>query len=104
LKPPIRPWSKSHWEKEALRIGLVHEVCTPDELIERAHGLAGELAEKATLAVSAILKAVIQGGPLSLEEGLALEFEGIISTSRSRDVQEGVTAFFEKRKPVLRGD
>ena len=79
-------------------------MCRPDELIKRAQGLASELAEKAPLAVSAILKAVVQGGPLSLEEGLALEFEGILRTSRSTDVQEGVTAFFEKRKPVFRGE
>lgn len=90
--------------EEALRIGLVHEVCTPDALLERAHALATELANKAPLAVKAILRAVIQGGPLSLAEGLALEFEGIQSTSASKDVREGVTAFFEKRKPVFRGE
>jgi enoyl-CoA hydratase len=90
--------------EEALRIGLVHEVCKPDELLTRAHGLASELADKAPLAVAGILKAVIQGGPLSLEEGLALEFEGIQSTSGSKDVQEGIAAFFEKRKPAFRGE
>ena len=51
---------------ESLRIGLVHEICEPGELLERAGALAGELAEKPPLAVAGILKAVIQGGSLSL--------------------------------------
>jgi enoyl-CoA hydratase len=90
--------------EEALGIGLVHEVCTPETLLDRAHVLAIELAGKPPLAVAGILKAVIEGGPLSLEEGLALEFEAIVKTSGSKDAQEGVMAFLEKRKPVFRGE
>jgi enoyl-CoA hydratase len=89
---------------EALRMGLVHEVCRPEELLDRARALAEELAEKPPLAVAGILKAVIQGGPLSLEEGLALELEAIVATSGSQDAQEGIMAFLEKRKPVFRGE
>ncbi len=90
--------------EEALRIGLVHEVCAPEALLDRARALAIELAGKPPLAVSGILKAVIEGGPLPLEEGLALEFEAITKTSGSKDAQEGVMAFLEKRKPVFRGE
>ncbi len=89
--------------EEALRIGLVHEVCPPEELLERAQRLAGELAEKAPIAVAGILKAVISGADLPLEEGLALEYQAVEATSGTEDVQEGITAFFEKRKPVFRG-
>jgi enoyl-CoA hydratase len=90
--------------QEALRIGLVHEVCPRDELLARARALAGELAEKPPLAVAGILKAVIQGEFLPLERGLALEYEAISRTSGSDDAREGVTAFLEKRKPVFRGN
>ena len=89
---------------EALRIGLVHEVCEPEELLERARALAGELAMKPPLAVAGILKAVIQGGPLRLHEGLDLEFEALTRTSGSKDAREGITAFLEKRQPVFRGE
>jgi enoyl-CoA hydratase/carnithine racemase len=89
---------------EALRIGLVHEICAPGELRDRARALAGELAEQAPLAVSGILDAVINGTPVSLEEGLALEFKAISATSGSKDAREGITAFLEKRKPVFRGE
>ena len=89
---------------EALRIGLVHEVCSPEALRERAQRLAAELAEKAPLAVAGILDAVIRGGPLSLEEGLAIEYQATQGVSGTRDVREGVVAFFEKRKPVFTGE
>jgi enoyl-CoA hydratase/carnithine racemase len=90
--------------EEAHQIGLVHQVCTPDELQGRAHALAAELAEKPPLAVLGILEAVVQGGPLPLEEGLALEYRAMERTAGSKDTIEGVRAFFEKRKPVFKGE
>jgi enoyl-CoA hydratase len=90
--------------EEAYRIGLVHQVCRPDELLDRARALAAELAEKPPLAVAGILDAVIRGGELSLEEGLALEYQAVERTSGSKDTIEGVRAFFEKRKPVFKGE
>jgi enoyl-CoA hydratase len=89
--------------EEAYRIGLVNEVCAPDELLDRAQALAEELAEKPPLAVAGILKAVIDGGPLPLKEGLGLEFAAVEATSGTEDATEGVMAFLEKRKPVFRG-
>jgi enoyl-CoA hydratase/carnithine racemase len=53
--------------------------------------------------VAGILKAVIEGGPLSLEEGLALEFAALEASYGTEDATEGVMAFLEKRKPVFRG-
>ena len=90
--------------EEAHRIGLVHQVCGPEELLDRAHALAAELAEKPPLAVAGILEAVIRGGALTLEEGLALEYQAVERTAGSKDTIEGVRAFFEKRKPVFKGE
>jgi enoyl-CoA hydratase len=90
--------------EEACRIGLVHQVCAPEDLLDRANALADELAEKPPLAVAGILEAVIRGGELSLEEGLALEYQAVERTSGSKDTIEGVRAFFEKRKPVFTGE
>jgi enoyl-CoA hydratase/carnithine racemase len=90
--------------EEAQRIGLVHEVCRAETLLDRAQALAAELAEKPPLAVAGILEAVIQGGSLSLEDGLALEYRAMERTAGSKDTIEGVRAFFEKRKPVFKGE
>lgn len=89
--------------EEAYRIGLVNEVCPPEDLLDRAHALAAELAEKPPISVAGILKAVIEGGSLPLKDGLALEFAAVEATSGTEDAAEGVMAFLEKRKPVFRG-
>ncbi len=89
---------------EALRIGLVHEICQPDDLLEHAQDLARELAEKAPIAVAGILEAVIRGGALPLEEGLEIEYQAMERVSSTKDLREGIVAFFEKRKPVFRGE
>ena len=90
--------------EEAYRMGLVHEVCKPEALLDRAHALAFELASKPPLAVAGILKAAIEGGALPMREGLALEYEALERTIGSQDAQEGIMAFLEKRKPVFRGE
>ncbi len=87
---------------EALEAGLVGEVCGPDDLDARAALLAGELAEKAPIAVAGILDAVVRGGPKSLEEGLQHEYEALERAIVSEDMQEGVLAFLQKRKPEFK--
>jgi enoyl-CoA hydratase len=88
---------------EALRIGLVHEVCHAGSLQDRALELAHELADKAPIAMAGILKAVIEGEALSLDEGLKLEFQAVEACGQTEDSREGVLAFLEKRKPVFHG-
>lgn len=88
---------------EALEAGLVLAVCEPDELDAQVFALARELASKAPLAVAGILDAVVQGGPKSLEDGLAHEYAALERVISSEDLQEGVLAFFQKRSPSFKG-
>lgn len=88
---------------EALEAGLVLAVCEPDELDAQVFALATELASKAPLAVAGILDAVVQGGPKSLEDGLAHEYAALERVISSEDMQEGVLAFFQKRSPSFKG-
>lgn len=88
---------------EALEAGLVLAVCEPDELDAQVFALARELASKAPLAVAGILDAVVQGGPKSLEDGLAHEYAALERVISSEDLQEGVLAFFQKRTPSFKG-
>lgn len=88
---------------EALEAGLVLAVCEPDELDAQVFALATELASKAPLAVAGILDAVVQGGPKSLEDGLAHEYAALERVISSEDLQEGVLAFFQKRSPSFKG-
>jgi enoyl-CoA hydratase/carnithine racemase len=90
--------------EEAYRVGLVTELCAPDELERRASSLAATLATKAPIAVAGILEAVVRGGEESLDEGLAREYAALERVAASKDLQEGVLAFFQKRTPEFKGE
>jgi enoyl-CoA hydratase/carnithine racemase len=50
-----------------------------------------------------VLRAVVGGGDLPLEEALALERDAVRRCSESADQVEGMTAFLEKRRPKFEG-
>lgn len=84
---------------EALRVGLVNEVWPNDELFQRAHDLALELAGMPAAAVEGILRCVVGAGDKSLAEGIAEERRAVLSTMGTPDQREGIRAFLEKRRP-----
>ena len=55
------------------------------------------------LAIAAIKRCVHEGGQKSLDDGLAIEAEMMEGLFRSKDADEGLHAFVEKRKPEFVG-
>jgi enoyl-CoA hydratase/carnithine racemase len=90
--------------QEALEIGLVDKICEPGNLMNDAMELARELAGKPPLAVRALLRAINAGQDKGFEEGLKVERQGVEEVFQSKDVQEGISAFLEKRKPEFKGE
>src|SRR5687767_6733886 len=84
---------------EALRIGLVHRVVPPAELMDHVRAFALELAAKAPIAVRCILESVHRGLDGSMSEGQALEAASFGLVAATDDMREGTTAFLEKRAP-----
>lgn len=89
---------------EALRIGLVHEVCPNQELQSRALALAKELAAGPAIAIAGVLRAVVGAGDKPLEEALTAERRAVHATMGTKDQAEGMAAFLEKRKPNFTGE
>jgi enoyl-CoA hydratase/carnithine racemase len=88
---------------EALAGGLVRSVHEPDELLDEAYRLAGEIAEH-TSAVSVALARQMLWRMLGAEHPMdahRLDSRAIAAMGRSADAAEGVTAFLEKRPPVF---
>ncbi len=89
---------------EAQRIGLVHRVVEPDEVILQAEKLAIETVSKAPIALRYAKEAIHKGLDLTLDQGLRLECDLYMLLQTTQDRIEGVKAFLEKRHPQFKGE
>lgn len=88
---------------EAFRIGLINEVVEPERLMPRVKEIVGQLLENSPLSLLATKKLINSFGCDDLNEQIE---SAIVENARSRttkDFNEGVTSFLEKRKPVWSG-
>jgi enoyl-CoA hydratase/carnithine racemase len=88
---------------EAKDFGLVAHVYDADEAEQQVRDYAERMATGPALAIAAIKRCVHIGGQETLDEGLALEAELMETLFRSKDADEGLHAFVEKRKPEFVG-
>jgi enoyl-CoA hydratase/carnithine racemase len=84
---------------EALQWGLVHQLCPADELAERAHTLARELAKASPRAIAAGMQYYRDSRGKSLKEAGEIAAALRSELMASGDFQEGRAAFREKREP-----
>ncbi len=88
---------------QALAMGLVNQVVPQDQLEQAVKAFAEPLVKAAPEAVRGILRATLQGGEINLEAGLALETARFALCCATEDMQEGTSAFLEKREAVFKG-
>ncbi|MFN8581721.1 MAG: enoyl-CoA hydratase-related protein [Gemmatimonadaceae bacterium] len=89
---------------EALRLGLVEEVLSSEELLSRAVLLATRMASRPAVAVAAAKEATRAAMSTTLAEGLRVERGLYLLCFASRDKAEGVDAFLSKRPPQFVGE
>jgi len=85
--------------EDALAMGLVDLIFPPEQLREKVKHYAEALAKKPGEALAAIRHTITEGGVLSFEEGLKIEYESAVKLAGTRDFSEGIRAFLDKRKP-----
>lgn len=88
---------------QACDFGMINDVVPHDRLLDDAFALAGKIIEKSPLAVTACLGSVTRGINVSIDEGLAIEASFFAQMVPSYDIQEGIAAFLEKRRPKFEG-
>ena len=88
---------------EAHRIGLVDEVFPHDQLEAKTLEIASRIAEKSSVAVRLAKQAVKASARMGLDEGLRYEQAVFSLIFTTRDKEEGVRAFLEKRPPKWTG-
>lgn len=89
---------------EALEIGLVNHISSPEDLMPDVMTLAQKLAQRPPIAVSCVLKAISSATYEGIDAGLKVETEGSAIVRQSKDGMEGFAAFLEKRKPRFTGE
>lgn len=91
--------------EEAVRIGLANSVVAPEELLPSAYRLADAIIANSPFGVR-LTKQVVQANmaAASLEIATALENRGQALAMQTRDADEAVAAFREKRSPNFTGN
>jgi enoyl-CoA hydratase len=88
---------------EALKMGLVNKVVAEGEVVEHARNMAVKIAERGPFAVSLCKKLLRDADTASLQEMNSKERLGFGLAFASKDHQEGISAFLEKRSPNFEG-
>lgn len=89
--------------KQACDWGMIYETAPAETFLEHVQGRAAQLAQGPTVAYRQLKKAIRGSFENSLDEQLALEAKLQGRCGQTRDFQEGVVAFLEKRKAVYEG-
>jgi len=89
---------------EAHRMGLVQEITTPGAQFDRALEIAQTVARQAPLGVQATLRSArlarLKGDLAAMKQLLP----DLMPLMQSKDVQEGIAAFIERREAVFSGE
>jgi len=88
---------------EAVSMGLINKVVPLEDLMGSVEKLAISIIRNAPLAVSATIRAVNKDNLVTLKEHLLLEQLEFSDLFNTKDTQEGLSAFIEKRTPKYIG-
>ncbi|WP_163100547.1 enoyl-CoA hydratase-related protein [Peribacillus alkalitolerans] len=88
---------------EAYEIGILTKVVKKDTLIPECLSLAGEIMKNAPIAVQQAKYAIEAGLQTDILTGLQIETEAYEKTIPTKDREEALLAFSEKRAPVFTG-
>lgn len=90
--------------EEAFEWGIINKICEPADLMADVLLIANKICENAPIAVRAAKQALNVDLGMVTSEGFAREFEYYQRALISKDREEGIAAFIEKRKPLFMGE
>ncbi|HWX54061.1 MAG TPA: enoyl-CoA hydratase-related protein [Verrucomicrobiae bacterium] len=88
---------------EARDFGLVNEIVAPDQLLHRAHELAGQLMENSPASLRATKRLLSSYTQEDLDRRVTLAIQANAASRQTKDFKEGLSTFLEKRKPTWTG-
>jgi len=88
---------------EAHQYGLVNHVVSQEALLAKAEEILNKILVRAPLAIASAIRAVNAGFAAGVN-GYEVEIEEFSKCFGTKDLQEGASAFLEKRKPDFKGE
>lgn len=92
-------WLKA---EEALAWGLVNQLSNPGGAAQAAREFAAKIARSSRSGLATMKRLARQGLEGSLDQGLRLEETQAADALLSEDIEEGLTAFQQRREPIFR--
>jgi enoyl-CoA hydratase len=89
--------------EEAKALGIADKIFAAERLMEETKAFANIIASKAPLAVQGTKRVIQRAHEALLLSGLRLEVEEFQRLFQTRDREEGMEAFLQKRKPTFTG-
>ncbi len=86
-----------------LELGLVNQVVDGEELMKTAMSMAFEISENAPLAVRATKRMMRMGETETFEQNVHHVFLQLLPLFRTKDFEEGMASYLERRPPVFEG-
>ncbi|MGM0418065.1 MAG: enoyl-CoA hydratase/isomerase family protein [Thermodesulfobacteriota bacterium] len=90
--------------KQAVEKKLALKSYPMESVIKKSLDFAGTIAEKAPVSINYAKKMINKSWSVSYDAALSAEAEAIISCMSTKDWQEGIDAFSEKRQPFYKGE
>ena len=90
--------------EEAFQMGLVTEIVPPEKLMERANELAATLLENSPTSLMRTKALLHANAKDILEKELEVAVRENAAIRSTKDFQEGLASFLEKRKPIWKGE
>jgi len=88
---------------EAEQMGMIYKSIADADFLEAVQKIANKLSQMPPIGISLTKKLFAESQNNSLQEQLELEKEFQIKAGNTEDYNECVSAFVEKRKPIIKG-